>query len=41
MIQSENQDAILIKTVPIGESADVGLEIQNNFAIRPTAKLAI
>jgi hypothetical protein len=39
MIQSENQDAILIKTVPIGESADIGLEIQNNFAIRPTAKL--
>lgn len=39
MIQSEDQDTITIKTVPIGESADVGLEIQNTFAKEPTAKL--
>ncbi|MFI5416802.1 MAG: hypothetical protein ACHQW9_01980 [Nitrososphaerales archaeon] len=39
MIQSEDQDTITIKTVPIGESADVGLEIQNTFVKEPTARL--
>ncbi len=40
-IQSENEDMMEIKTVPIGESADVRLEAQNAFAKEPTAKLAI
>ncbi len=40
-IQSENDDTIPIKTVPIGESADVDLEVSNNYAKNPTAKLAI
>lgn len=40
-IQSENEDVMEIKTVPIGESADVRLEAQNTFAKEPTAKIAI
>ncbi|MGQ0606355.1 MAG: Ig-like domain-containing protein, partial [Candidatus Nitrosotenuis sp.] len=40
-IQSENDDSMNIKTVPIGESADVRLEAQNTFFKEPTAKLAI
>ncbi|QLH09013.1 hypothetical protein [Candidatus Nitrosotenuis sp. DW1] len=39
MIQSDDQETITIKTVPIGESADVGLEIQNTFVKEPTAKM--
>lgn len=40
-IQSENEDVMEIKTVPIGESADVRLEAQNTFSKEPTAKLVI
>ena len=40
-IQSDDEDLMTIKTVPIGESADTGLEAQNIFAKEPTAKLAI
>ncbi|MBI5697570.1 MAG: hypothetical protein HZC29_03550, partial [Thaumarchaeota archaeon] len=40
-IQSENEDIIPIKTVPIGESADVDLEVSNSYAKNPTAKLFI
>lgn len=39
LIQSEDQETITIKTVPIGESADTDLEAQNTFAKEPTAKL--
>lgn len=40
-IQSENEDIISIKTIPIGESADAGLEVSNNYVKNPTAKLAV
>ncbi len=41
VIQSENEDTMNIKTVPIGESADVRLEAQNTFTKEPTAKISI
>lgn len=40
-IQSDDQKAITIKTIPIGESADPSLETQNIFEKEPTAKLKI
>lgn len=40
-IQSEDEGTMIIKTVPIGESADVRLEAQNTFTKEPTAKLAL
>ncbi|MEW6043638.1 MAG: hypothetical protein AB1608_05200 [Thermoproteota archaeon] len=40
-IQAESDETINIKTVPIGESADAGLEASNVYAKDPTAKLRI
>lgn len=39
-IQSSDE-TIPIKTIPIGESADAGLEISNTFVKRPTAQLVM
>ncbi|MEM3089502.1 MAG: hypothetical protein QXY22_02935 [Candidatus Nitrosotenuis sp.] len=41
LIQSDVKEPITIRTVPIGESADPGLQSQHVFAREPTAKLAI
>ncbi len=40
-IQLENQGQITIKTIPIGESANHNLEVQNTFDMKPTAKIAV
>jgi hypothetical protein len=40
-IQSENEEQMTIRTVPIGESADPNFEVQNTFDKKPTAKIAI
>ncbi len=40
-IQLENQEQITIKTIPIGESANHNLEVQNTFEMKPTAKIAV
>jgi hypothetical protein len=40
-IQSENQEKITIETIPIGESADADLEVENIFDKEPTAKLMV
>jgi hypothetical protein len=39
-IQTDSE-AIEIKTIPIGESADVDLEVTSNYAKNPTAQLAL
>lgn len=40
-IQSEGDETVNIKTVPIGESADAGLEASNVYVKDPTAKLKV
>ncbi|WP_268542922.1 hypothetical protein [Candidatus Nitrosotenuis cloacae] len=40
-IQSEGQESLAIKTIPIGESADPSLETENVFEKEPTARLGI
>ncbi|HXG73463.1 MAG TPA: hypothetical protein VNK44_01405 [Candidatus Nitrosotenuis sp.] len=40
-IQSEEDKTVNIKTVPIGESADPGLEASNAYVKDPTAKLIV
>lgn len=39
LIQAEDQGEITVTAVPIGESADPGLETQDSFEKKPTAKL--
>jgi hypothetical protein len=40
-IQSEGDESVAIKAVPIGESADASLEASNSYAKNPTAKLRV
>ncbi len=41
MIQAENKESIMIRAIPIGESADARLESEHTYQKRPTAKLDI
>ncbi|TBR10753.1 MAG: hypothetical protein EPO62_02970 [Candidatus Nitrosotenuis sp.] len=40
-IQLEDQGQLAIKTIPVGESANHSLEVENTFAMTPTAKIAV
>lgn len=40
-IQLENQGQLAIKTIPVGESANHNLEVENTFEMTPTAKIAV
>lgn len=41
IIQAENQESITINAIPIGESADPRLEVDDTYEKRPTAKLEL